>query len=526
MTASRALERAIALRGMLMALLPPEVRVPMRAVYRMGLETTEEGLAQTDGRVIRIHPERFPALPPSQALYVLAHEVLHAALDHPGRMGKLLAWAEERVREAAVRARAGIPPEGIPAEDFPGWRAAWEEALGGDWSAWEARIREVLPDLVNVVADLLVNAWADLLADLVRSAHGEGLLEALPGIVRLTDPEARRRLLGASLEDLFEEAFRSLLAARPGSGEGEGASPSLAGLLPALSQLPLRGPLPLPAVGIGPDLRPPEGNAEGNEQGETAPAPDPLLREGLRRILEAARRRGLAPGDLVERIFPRQEVRLPWRQVLRAWLRQAVPDRETDWTRRDPRVKVPGAWVPRVGDLPEGRGASLLMVARDVSGSMDPQTLERVSGEIQDLAREIPGLQALLVLDVDAGLQGLVLVPLGTGELPGIPVGPGLRTARSLAEALGEVRGRGGTAFHPVFRALWGKDSSPMGQALARVARSGRVAGMIFFTDGAAHFPPSSLRPAFPVLWVVPRRVAVPFGGILEVPDLFPGVSR
>lgn len=533
MTAPRVLEQAIALRGVLMALLPPEVQAPMRAVYRLGLEAMaaeEEGLAETDGRVIRLHPERFLRLPPEEALYVLAHEILHAALDHPRRAAGILGWAEERVREAAARARSGIPPREVPPEEFRAWRAAWEKALGPDpWAAWEARIREVLPDLINYAADFLVNAWADLMADLLRLLHGRALLRAPARAARALDPKVQAQLLATGLEELFARFLRDLIAARPGD-EGE-ALPEGAFLLVFPSRIPPRGRLPLPDGGAGRDLRPPEGAGRGEGEGagegdrEAGPIPAPIFREGLRRILEAARQKGLLPGDLVERIFPRREVRLPWRQILRAWLRQAAPEPEADWTRRDPRVKIPGAWVPQVRDLPEGRGASVLLVARDVSGSMDAGTLGRISGEIQELAEGIPGLQALVVLDVDAGLQGLFWVPVGEGEVP-LPGGPGIRRVRGLAEALSTARGRGGTVFAPVFRALRGEDPSPMGQALGRIARAGLAAGLIFFTDGIAHWPPPALRPPFPVLWVVPRRVETPFGAILEAPELFPGASR
>ncbi len=503
------------LRGRLAVLeADPDLARLLRWVRRLPLRVDpaledQGAVATTDGVWIRVNPRRFPAYSEEEGLYILLHEAFHAALGHPARYTALHGAMRRRVEALARAARAGRVPEGWDSGEFRAWRSAWAQAFRDHpdpWQAWEETMGKALGDLLQAAGDLQVNAWVDLVVEVVRRMELPVTIRPPGDALREEDPAERLRILGSSLEAMVEQGLERLLRSLPGS-EGEEARREGRGMGEVLARAARAFPEAFR------DLRPaPEGSVR---EGEGI---SPEAREILRGILRVMAGHGLLPGEAVERILPAPSPRIPWRRALREMLRQILPapEEDLDWTRKNPRVQIPGAYVPRRG-VGEIRGIRALLIARDTSGSMAPEVLARVAGAILEAARA--GVARILVLDVDAEIQDLWAVDLDP-EVPD-PLPPEIRRERDLAAALARVRGRGGTVFRSLFRALRGRGEGPWAAILADLAARGGIAGMVFFTDGEARMPAGEDRPPFPVLWIAPRAIPVPFGRVLPAPELF-----
>lgn len=482
-----------------------------QALMRVALRTARVPTARVDAEgTVRVNPRFFEGLRPEERRWILLHEALHHLLDHPRRTGALWPRALGAFREQARRAREGRPmPDWDPAE-WAAWRRAWLEAYragpgGADlpsdpWEWWEGIALRAWSEAMNQAADLMVHAWMFLL-DLPP-----GTIEPPEGGVYPVQEEISR-LLQASLEELEARIRASIARAAPGS---DPAPRDKAPRLP-LAALTSIGQISLFPLSILLDLEPGEGEEEGEGEGEGPGIPEDPLREGVFReiageILRRALSAGKDPGGLEEvlgELFP--AARVPWPKRLRAVVAARLGRKVYDWTQPGRRGLGAGVYLPR--RRPEG--GAFLAIVRDTSGSMDPEVLRAISGEILALARE-HALAGLALIDADAAVQAAAVVLLDETP-PKLPAGiPTLRSGAALREFLAQARGRGGTRFGPAL------------ERIRALRRSGLpLSGVVYFTDAEGEWPAPDLDPGVPVWWVVPGPAAPPFGDLIEIPELW-----
>lgn len=207
---------------------------------------------------------------------------------------------------------------------------------------------------------------------------------------------------------------------------------------------------------------------EGMEQG--------IWRERLVRAQASS-----APGSVLRRLaadVPKPEVK--WESVLRDFLvARLMPLTEATWARPSRRTLAMGreaCWIePGNGRRPGIRRAGVVI---DTSGSVDERLLATFLSEINNLIVQT-GCEVVLV-DCDAQVQ---------------------QVSKHRMPIRGYVaKGGGGTDFRPAIEALRG--------AAPDVA--------VYFTDLMGAFPEK--RPAFPLLWLAARNLAVPFGRKVLLP--------
>jgi predicted metal-dependent peptidase len=189
-----------------------------------------------------------------------------------------------------------------------------------------------------------------------------------------------------------------------------------------------------------------------------------LAEAALERWVRGARDRahgwGKLPGALAAELEAWLQARTPtvdWRRVVRGFAGLASKSRLQDTTKRPSR---------RFGTLPGHRirREVALLVAVDSSGSVSEEALSQFFAEIHGIWRA--GAE-VTVVTCDAEIQDVAAY---RGRPPKL------------------VKGRGGTAFEPVF-------------AWARAKWPRRWDGLVYLTDGEG--PAPSTRPGCPVLWVV-----------------------
>ena len=132
--------------------------------------------------------------------------------------------------------------------------------------------------------------------------------------------------------------------------------------------------------------------------------------------------------------------------------------------------------------LPSIYGEELhIAVAVDTSASVDKALLERFLAELEEIMQVFPSYKIELI-ECDAKIQHSTTL---------YPTEPLQAT----------LRGGGGTDFRPVFDMIEEQMSD--------------MKFLIYFTDGMGTFP--LYMPQIDVLWVMPKRVDVPFGEVLEI---------
>jgi len=201
------------------------------------------------------------------------------------------------------------------------------------------------------------------------------------------------------------------------------------------------------------------------------------------RILEAVAHsdmqqgRGDVPGE-ARRLVDLRTPRVPWRRLLRQFVNASLTRDEYDPRRPNRRWLSEGFVVPGLS----GERVQHVVVALDTSGSMTAEQLSEACAEIRTIAREVAELQLVVA---DAKVQEVV-------TLDHLEAWLGKRAAK----------GGGGTDHRPVFAWLQEQRLHPD--------------LFIGLTDLESTFP--DRKPAFPVLWITPRRHgAAPWGPVVEV---------
>ncbi len=172
---------------------------------------------------------------------------------------------------------------------------------------------------------------------------------------------------------------------------------------------------------------------------------------------------------------------LYWRSELVRFLQRAYAQ-DYSWIPPSRRYLSAGLILPGT----RTRSVGTLAIAIDTSGSIDPAGARAFLSEVQGIADLVGGSGRLVVVEADDAVRSVREIR------PGIPVPL-------------EFHGRGGTDFRPAFE--WASRSGTI-----------RPTGLVYLTDGQGTFPERT--PAFPVLWVMPRPVRVPFGAVVALPGL------
>lgn len=192
-----------------------------------------------------------------------------------------------------------------------------------------------------------------------------------------------------------------------------------------------------------------------------------LKKEILKKILEQAEKRaGTIPREASELLSKlREPSRIPWQQYLKTFIGNAKRV-----IRSSSRFKT----NRRLGNMWPGAkyyNANVVMAAIDTSGSMSRSDLEYCFNELFGIVRKDI---EILVVECDAEIQGEPYI------------------ARTVLDLKLEAKGRGGTAFNPVFE----------------LALKRRIRDVVYFTDLEGYVD-AKHGDLIRTLWVVPKREQV-----------------
>jgi len=227
-----------------------------------------------------------------------------------------------------------------------------------------------------------------------------------------------------------------------------------------------------------------EGDTEPRQSGD---APTPLSeteREQLavqwRQRLAGAAQQAMQAGKLgatmarlVEHLLQPQ---LPWRMLLARYMTAAARD---DYSYQRPSRREGEAILPTLKSTQVD-----VVVVLDTSGSVNDTEMQEFVSEINAIKGQMRARLTLHACDAELCRNGpWVFEPWEEFNMPG------------------DVYGRGGTRFVPVFEWL---------------QREGRHPDLlVYFTDAEGEFPKAE--PAFPVLWLVKGRGKVPWGQRIQL---------
>lgn len=316
----------------------------------------------------------------------------------------------------------------------------------------------------NFACDFAINA---LLTDFASdpAKNGGGAPWKLPA-GGLLDP----KFAGMASEDIYNQLpdVKTLkITIGCGGGKGEGASSPGEFTAPgALSD----------KKGQGKD------GMDGKGQSPLSPADAKTLEDDWKvAVTQAAtvqRMQGRLPGCLARLVDELLEPRVPWRQVLREFIRERARD-DYSWAHPNRRHLQRGFCLPTLHSERMGR----IVCAVDTSGSIGQRELAEFQAEIQAALDECKP-ECIEVLYADAAIAG--------------------REEFSPGDAVRlDAKGGGGTDFRPVFSDIAEKQDDP--------------ACLIYLTDGYGTFPPSA--PEYPVLWASNASPAehYPFGQVVSI---------
>jgi predicted metal-dependent peptidase len=190
--------------------------------------------------------------------------------------------------------------------------------------------------------------------------------------------------------------------------------------------------------------------------------------------------RGSLPGSAREALTAAAHTAVDWRSLLQRYLTEIVAA-DYAWSRPNARYMTAGVYLPALRTPQCGA----LVVALDTSASVDSVLLQQFMGEIRELARTMQPT-TVHVMQCDTRVHHTDCFDRGDDVV------------------IGDVFGRGGTDFAPVFEALDRDGIEP--------------AALVYLTDLDGPFPATS--PVYPVLWCVYGANAredapVPFGDVI-----------
>lgn len=189
---------------------------------------------------------------------------------------------------------------------------------------------------------------------------------------------------------------------------------------------------------------------------------------------ELAKGQGKLPGALARLVDAALNPKVPWQDVLRAFVREAAKD-DYSWTRPNPRYAASGFILPSL----HSQRLGVIAVAIDTSGSIDPVQLEAFMAEVEAIGHECRP-SCIRLIDCDAQVNSI-------------------RDCDPTEPLPRDFTGGGGTDFSPAITAML--DESPV--------------CMVYLTDLQGSFPAEE--PAFPVLWCTTSDATAPFGETIHL---------
>jgi predicted metal-dependent peptidase len=354
----------------------------------------------------------------------LNHLLYAARLEVQEGLGTLAAV------DRALRIRFSPEAQALPREELQGllMHELWHPFTGmvpGE-ERWEAMLKaasahglkgEAAHRLVNAASDLAINSSLRRLGlALPKGAlfpDRFGLPEGLTGEEYLLELlKAAEQVMEEVSEGGKEEGRnqRGTQNEEPSpheeGGEGGQGAPPEKGEDPGKGEGGGQGPLEdlvrgiLAGEGGGTD------EAVAAPEGERGPLLEAIRREVAQRILEAAKRRGDVPGDLIRFAEAALTPKVPWETLLRALVSQALAPIRGPVHRT---YAVLHRRTPFLGAiLPGGRdGLPRIALVVDTSGSMGDRELEQALAEVR---RILALVGTLTVYSVDAGVQAVQTV--------------------------------------------------------------------------------------------------------------------
>ncbi len=360
----------------------------------------------------------------SSRYHYLNHLLYAARLEIEKGLGTLAAV------DRTLRVRFSPEAQGLPREELRGLllHELWHPFTGmvpGE-ERWEAMLRlasahglkgEAAHRVVNAASDLAINGALKRLGlalpkdGLFPGRFGlpegltaeEYLLELLKAAERVMEEAQgggkggeegrgqRGAPNGATSQEKGEEEGRGTPERGEGPGEGEGGGQS------PLEDL-VRDILASEGEGMDEAVAAPEG--------EKGPLLEAIRREVAQRILEAAKKRGDVPGDLIRFAEGVLAPKVPWETLLRALVSQALAPVRGPVHRT---YAVLHRRTPFLGAiLPGGRdGLPRIALVVDTSGSMADRELEQALAEVR---RILALVGTLTVYSVDAAVQAVQTV--------------------------------------------------------------------------------------------------------------------
>ena len=207
-----------------------------------------------------------------------------------------------------------------------------------------------------------------------------------------------------------------------------------------------------------------------------------MRRDLLKPMTEHLKSRGVTPGCWAETVQAAGVAPLPWQEVLSRFMTGLRHD-DYRWSPPNKKHVWRGLYLPSIGTPAPNH----IAVAVDTSGSMGHQELGSILGYLDSLRRAHNSSLTLIQCDY-------VLQKTETFEAWDEPDFSSYK-----------FRGRGGTAFEPVFKFL-----------NEGIMEGTRYDCLIYFTDGIAPFP--DISPEYPVLWVFyGNNFRPPFGEVLKI---------
>ena len=225
-----------------------------------------------------------------------------------------------------------------------------------------------------------------------------------------------------------------------------------------------------------PDMSPGQAPAKpGDKPGPTTPQPGGMTEIDWQIATEqaavAARKAGTMPGDAERAINASREAKVDWREVLRRFIERTIPS-DYSWATPNKRYIAGGPGYPGGLYLPGvvKENAPRIVVAIDTSGSVSDDLLNQFAAELSDIMYEVrPSSVDVVYCDTRVNNVQTFTPDEGPVTL--------------------EAKGRGGTAFQPVFTWLAEQDEQP--------------ACLIYATDLDSSDTP--VEPEIPVLWLAPE---------------------
>jgi predicted metal-dependent peptidase len=211
---------------------------------------------------------------------------------------------------------------------------------------------------------------------------------------------------------------------------------------------------------------------------------DSKAQSDIKQIVELAKSQGSMPGNLVETLDQIAKKNRNWTKYLKKMLKGSIgkvyKGRYTDWNRHSRRLPtmIDQTFVPNLSFKPN-RGGKVI-VAIDTSGSIGTEELGLFFNEIENILQ----LAEVTLIQCDAQIQGDPIKYIKKNQWKNI-----------------EIKGRGGTAFEPVFD-LVSKDYA-------------NCKYLVYLTDGYASWPPE---PNYKVIWAITNNdITPPYGQTVRI---------